>query len=686
MAFDASLEERDAIEFPSLLLTIRTRYDYLTPVITGVSDSRREIEEGGTTFDDAVTFKGTATRGERVELFDATSQSMGTADVNAASAWECELKNLTERLYRINAKALYDAVPVSSEPRTFTVNFAMTPTIDSVTDSKGQVAPGGSTYDNVVTLTGSANPDQKVEILDDAVSKGTLDVDARGKWELHLTVLAVAAHNITAKALYDVDPISSPVRSFRVLQTITPTISSVTDIRGAVNNGGTTYYTAAALSGKASPNEQIQLLDNNVPIGNPINVTAAGTWTYELKNLTLNKTYRLTAKALYSNEPVSTPPWNFTVAAMIAPTITSVTDSAGGLVQNNATTYFSSLIMQGRATPRERLTLLDSGASPRTVNIDAGGNWRYDFNSLTAKRYSITARAEYTVNPGTSPERVFTVASHVAPTITSVRDSRGELQDGFTTIDSSVSVSGRVTPSHQVQIYDNNVPGSTLSANASGEWSATNIYVQIGGHSINAKALATGQTSNTRRFTVQSPIPPLNFNESTVTLAGKVYMAVGGVLPSFGAGTSVQHVASGGRPGYTYASSNSAVAVVESNGRVTVRSKGSAYISATDTVGQSKRYLVNVTGAIQCIDLSAGTYGQIVNAASAAGARVPSIGELREIYSVYAGRWPTNPWYYWSNSVHSQFIIRKMWTKQLNGGGESPQPDSTVHARGLGLR
>ena len=492
ITFDGSPEEYSAVDFPSLPLTIRTRYEYLTPVISIVRDSRGEILDGGTTYDTQVTLRGTATRDQKVEIFDGSTPK-GQANVGADGVWTHSLSGLSVKTYSLTAKALYGAEPVSAPPRTFTVAEAKTPTISSVIDSQGQVAPGGTTYDRAVTLDGKANANQKVEIFDGLTSKGSADVNNSGDWTLFLSGLTV-------------------------------------------------------------------------------------------------KSYSLTAKALYGTEPESAPP------------------------------------------------------------------------------------------------RTFTVAAHVAPTITSVRDSRGEVSNGGVTTDTSVALQGRVTPLRQVQIYDAGFPKHIVDASSRGDWS-TSLEVAVGSRILTARSISTGQDSNTRSFRVDSPLPPLVFNTSPVTLSGRIYLfpAYPAVLPAFGAGTSVRHQASGGKPGYTYRSSNTAVAVVDNAGLVTVRGRGQTSITASDSENQSKSYTVTVTGVIHCVYLGVGSYSAMANAASNEGGRLPSFNELREIYSAYGSRWPMVDNFYWSTDVAATFPFLRYYSKSMKAGHEGHQK-AILNSYGVGLK
>ncbi|EJM02505.1 MULTISPECIES: hypothetical protein [Pseudomonas] len=94
---------------------------------------------------------------------------------------------------------------------------AIVPTIVSVKGASGvEIANGGTTIETSVTLAGTAEPAQKVEVFDGAFAKGAAAVDPTGKWALSLTGLSVGLHSITAKALYGAGDASLP-RTFTVV-------------------------------------------------------------------------------------------------------------------------------------------------------------------------------------------------------------------------------------------------------------------------------------------------------------------------------------------------------------------------------------------------------------------------------------------------------------------------------------
>jgi hypothetical protein len=158
---------------------------------------------------------------------------------------------------------------------------------------------------------------------------------------------------------------------------------------------------------------------------------------------------------------------------------------------------------------------------------------------------------------------------------------------------------------------------------------------------------------------------------SPVTLAGKIYLIPGhpGLLPAFPSGTTVLRPASGGRPPYTYSSSDMKVAVVDASGLTSVRGNGVATITVIDAAGEKQSYDVKVTGVIECHGVGSGNLTQMTNAATRLGARIPTIHELIEIYNAYGNRWPMGNNNYWSSTVAKNvFGAKWYYVKNLNTG------------------
>lgn len=296
--FDGSTSEASAIDFPSLPLTIRTRYDYVTPLITSVKDAHNnEVSEAGLTYDKRVTIHGTATRGEKVDV-KINGDSKGQVDVIPPGIWEFPTQDLPPGQQRITVEALYDADPVVSPPRTFKVGVAIAPEITGVTDVRGTVAHNGTTYETSVTVAVKADPDQSVQLYDgDATIGSPISLNAAGTGTLQLTNLDRKAYSLKARNLYG-SGLESGIRKFTVAVHVAPFINSVRDAVGEVPNTGVTQYTNVTLVGSVTPGHQVQIYDNDVPkhtVGAP-----GGSWTTSLPVAVGGHT--ITAKAVTTGQ------------------------------------------------------------------------------------------------------------------------------------------------------------------------------------------------------------------------------------------------------------------------------------------------------------------------------------------------------------------------------------------------
>ncbi|WP_248767685.1 Ig-like domain-containing protein [Pseudomonas sp. MWU12-2345] len=137
-------------------------------------------------------------------------------------------------------------------------------------------------------------------------------------------------------------------------------------------------------------------------------------------------------------------------------------------------------------------------------------------------------------------------------------------------------------------------------------------------------------------------VPELLFDTHPVSLPGKIYLIPchPQVLPAFGPGTTSQRTASGGVPGYHYSSDNPRIAVVDGNGKVSVRGNGQTRIRVSDSAGQRKSYEVSVSGVVQCYNLGEGSKDETLHKARQKGLSIPSLDELISIRTAYGNRWP----------------------------------------------
>ena len=665
IAFSGVPSESSALPFPSTIYTFKVHHDWVMPAIVSVRDSKGEVPNGGTTFDTRLTLSGTGTIESELDIVDGTT-SLATTRADANGAWTVELPGVPPKTYSITAVAK-DGSGLISQPRTFEVLANVTPIIEQALGSGGPVSNGGTTVDTSLTLSGKASPDQQIELFDGTTSKGRATTDWLGSWSLLVPGLTVARHSFTAKALYGTGPVST-AWVVNVEVALTPTITHIKETDGdEISPDGFTVDTSVNLTGTANANLEVEIFDAGVSKGSA-QTNAAGVWTLPLTGLALS-THAIKAKALYGNGPESAVR-SFTIVPVVEPTITTVVDPKGSAVANGGETYASTVTAAGQASTGQRVELFDGGASKGIATASATGAWSRGISGLGTGSHSLTAKGLYGNNP-VSAAWSFTVKAATVPTLTSVRDSKGEVGNGGSTIDTSVTASGKAAASEQVEVFDGATSKGTASVGTGGDWTHPVSGLALGGHSLKAVAkYGDSPASNVRTFTVKSPVPEFVLDPSQVTLGGRLYVPQNrpDILPSsWPAGTRATRTPSSGVPPYSYISSNPNVASVDSSGTVSAREVGTATITVRDGQNRSGTYSVRVTGIILCYPYGSRRYPWALDNLNINGRRMPTLDELREIYRLYGSRWPHGNDYYWSSTPGG---FKKNWVKNLVTGAE----------------
>ncbi|NYH07453.1 Ig-like domain-containing protein [Pseudomonas moraviensis] len=414
---------------------------------------------------------------------------------------------------------------------------------------------------------------------------------------------------------------------------VTPVITHVKNSQSVdIPEGGLTYDKRITIEGTATRAENVDIQVNGDSKG-VAPVDANSQWTLDT-NLELGL-QRILAIAQYDADEKISAPRTFTIAEASTPAITKVIDSIGP-VGHNGSTYDKALTVNVSADPNQSLQLYD-GANKigSAIPLDANGNGTTGVTNLSERSYTLIAQAEYG-DQLKSAEHIFTVKAHLPVTLTSVRHSAGELSNGGRTYDASVTVSGQVTPFYAVQIYDNNNPvGSEVPSLSNGIWT-TPLPVNIGGHSVYAKAIATGLNSNTRTFT-RDNLPPLNPGPTkSLHLSG--FIVAQDRRPYYTpAEATFTQPASGGVGPYTYWSANTGIAVV-SGATVTCLNNGTTQIYVRDARGTQAYYTLQVSG-IRTMLRNDGNWRKWVDAHNycvSRGGRLPTVNEMLAFYTLYA--------------------------------------------------
>lgn len=464
---------------------------------------------------------------------------------------------------------------------------------------------------------------------------------------------------------------------------VTPVITRIFNLQGQeIPEQGLTYDKRVTIHGTATRGERVEIKVNGIIEGTPL-ANDSGAWESPVDNLD-EGLQTVTIKALYDADVPVGNPRTFTIGVATKPSITAVSDSIGS-VAHNGITYDSEVSVSVLADHDQRVQLYDGSASiGAPIDLNSDGIGSTSLTALTQKPYAIKVRALYGEQLE-SPVHVFTVKPHLAVTLTSVRHSGGELGNGGSTTDTFVTLTGTVTPFYQVRIFDNNVAQQDpVPSDASGIWT-TPLSINLGDHAVYAKAVSAEQNSATRTF---RRVSPMNFDTSPVTLGGKTYIIPGtNLFPAPNSGNSILRQASGGIGAITYSSSDPAIAAVDGQGFVTARGKGSAIITARDSVQQAKSFTVYVTNVIHCIGGGNGGWATANANVAAVGARIPSMGELNEIHAAYGATWPMGNHHYWSTDPGNYWSPWKSRrTKYLVTGGDGDAKEKGHASNIVGIR
>jgi YVTN family beta-propeller protein len=252
-------------------------------------------------------------------------------------------------------------------------------------------------------------------------------------------------------------------------------------------------------------------MDGASTIGPEITVPNDSTnWTATLTGLTA-KAYSLKAKALYGTGLPDSAAKAFTVTAVVTPTLTDVSDAQGSVV--GEITVATSVTVTGTGSSGQKIQLMDGASTigPEITVPNDSTNWSATLTGLTAKAYSLKAKALYGTGVPDSAAKAFTVTAVVAPTLIDVSDAQGSVVGGIT-VATSVTVTGTGSSGQRIQLVDGatNIGDEIIVPADSTNWSATLTSLTTKAYSLKAKALyGTGvPDSAAKAFTVTAVVTP----------------------------------------------------------------------------------------------------------------------------------------------------------------------------------
>lgn len=197
------------------------------PVIASFGDNSGAADDT-TTNDPTITLAGTAAANATVRVLDGGT-ILGEVAADAGGTWSFTTPALADGPHPFTARAIDAAGNESPAGSVFSVVIdTAAPAAPAITgfSADGGVAGDGLTNDNTPTLTGTAEADSTVQILDGLIVLGTAPVGAGGAWQFTTPVRSDGPHSFTAIAADLADnrsPASSPLAL--TIDTVRPAVT-----------------------------------------------------------------------------------------------------------------------------------------------------------------------------------------------------------------------------------------------------------------------------------------------------------------------------------------------------------------------------------------------------------------------------------------------------------------------------
>ncbi|HWX01532.1 Ig-like domain-containing protein [Collimonas sp.] len=571
------------------LSPLSTDYDLLIdtvslpPTILTVLDNQLPISgpvaSGGITNDKHPVISGTAEANAMVIVSDGATV-LGSVQADGSGHWTFLPPDLGEGMHHLSATATDLAgnvsAPSSLYPFTVDTIAPAAPLINSVMDSQEPVvgdvrSNGGVTNDNHPVISGTAEANSIVILMDGATVLGSVQADGKGNWSIPSPDLSDGSHDLTATATDAAGNVSKPSADYPfIVDTVPPAaplINTVLDNQEPVvgdvrSNGGVTNDNHPVISGTAEANSIVILMDGATVLGS-VQADGKGNWSISSPDLS-DGSHDLTATATDAAGNVSAPsadyPFIVDTVPPAAPLINTVLDSqepvVGDVRSNGGVTNDNHPVISGTAEANSIVILMDGATVLGSVQADADGNWSIPSPDLSDGSHDLTATATDAAGNVSAPSAdyafaVLTVPPAAQAIITGMGKDSGADAGDFLTNDGSAGrlVHGTLTAAletgQKVQVStdggltwsDALVSGSNWNfqdnASHSGDWIIQTRVIDAASNTTTGASQAV-----TLDTTVGAPTAmswdgfniDISFDGTALTLGSKVHVVIDGVI------------------------------------------------------------------------------------------------------------------------------------------------------------
>ncbi|WP_177222696.1 Ig-like domain-containing protein [Chitinophaga sp. YR627] len=373
-------------------------------------------------------------------------------------------------------------------------NAPPAPNIVSITNDTGLSPTDTITNDATLKLNGTGQASATINVYRadlGSTSLGTTTVASDGTWTFDYTgtSLTDGTYSFTATAKTGSNTsAASPV--FKVTVDLTAPAKPGRPALGAASGSGSaTNDVTPDLTGSAEPGSQIKVFDGATQIGTAT-TNASGQWTMTAPTMTESlHNITVTATDVAGNTSVASDPFPLTVDITTPPTPPAPTLVGGiGNVTNDNTPD-----IKGTAEKNSTVTIYSGTTIVGTTTADNSGNYTFTFPTLTDGSYTIRVTATDAAGntSAKSGTLVFTVDTQApaVPTLTTAVNP---------TSNNTPTVTGKTDPNTSVTIYKDGTAVTTVTSNASGDYTYTfSPALADGTYALTATAKdAIGNVSN----------------------------------------------------------------------------------------------------------------------------------------------------------------------------------------------
>ncbi|MCE6979397.1 hypothetical protein EI534_18860 [Pseudomonas frederiksbergensis] len=335
--------------------------------------SGRDVDNGDAISETELTLIGVGPINEKLRVFDGAVELL-SARIDERGLFSVLIENLE---YAIHRFTIVTENGQRSDPYVVQIKKADV-TISDVLDSMDrQVGNGGVTHDPLLRFFGRAAPGTNVQLFDNGAMAAIIHVGAGGGWK---TQLALQHGHMTGWHQYRAvapDGQSSDTWDIYVYARQFTVIESVKGSQGNdVPNGSTIYGNALSFFGRSSPDQTLELFDNDQRL-QATRVDAYGQWSIREEKLSPG-----THKFKAITETGVSLLWVVYVKQKQVPQIDSVTDDEGNPVENGGSTSGGTLTLQGHAFPGDGGTLVDYSGSLKEFIVKPSGCWLVQLTGL----------------------------------------------------------------------------------------------------------------------------------------------------------------------------------------------------------------------------------------------------------------------------------------------------------------